>query len=180
MTADARLVPYEGRFPEVGPEVFIADTARVIGDVTLGEGASVWYGAVIRGDVYHIRIGPRVNVQDLSVIHVTTGRYPTIVESDVTIGHRAVLHGCTVRKGALIGMGALILDQADIGEGAMIAAGALVTPRTKIAPHALYAGVPARRIRDLTPKEQAEIAWSASHYCDLAASYRRADLERGS
>jgi len=150
----------------------------VIGDVTLGAGCSVWYGAVLRGDVYYIRIAERVNIQDGSVIHVTTDRYATTIEPDVTVGHRAVLHGCTVREGALIGMGALVLDQADIGPGAMIAAGALVTPRTRVEAHTLYAGVPARRIRDLTADERKHIAWSASHYCDLAATYRAEALKR--
>ena len=173
--SDSRFVSFKGKAPEVGSDVFVADTARVIGDVVLGDACSIWYGAVLRGDVFHIRLGDRVNIQDGSVIHVTTDRFATVVESDVTVGHHATLHGCTIRKGALIGMGAVVLDQADIGEGAMVAAGALVTPGTRVAPGTLYGGVPARLMRPLTEEEQRHIAWSARHYCDLAAVYMKGE-----
>lgn len=173
--SDSRFVSFKGKTPEVGHDVFVADTARVIGDVVLGDACSIWYGAVLRGDVFHIRLGDRVNIQDGAVIHVTTDRFATVVESDVTVGHHATLHGCTVRAGALIGMSAVVLDQADIGEGAMIAAGALVTPGTQVPAGTLYGGVPARLMRPLTPEEQQHIAWSAKHYCDLAAIYMKGE-----
>ena len=169
--SDPRFIRFKDKLPQVGDDVFVADTARVIGDVVLGDACSIWYGAVMRGDVFYIRVGDRVNIQDCAVIHVTTDRFATVIESDVTVGHHATLHGCTVRRGALIGMGAVVLDQADVGEGAMVAAGALVTPGTRVEPGTLYGGVPARLMRPLTAEEQKHIAWSASHYCDLAATY---------
>lgn len=169
---DERLVDHHGVTPELAPDVFVADTARVIGDVRIGEGSSVWYGTVIRGDVYHIRLGRAVNVQDNSVIHVTTGQHATLVEDEVTVGHRAILHGCTVRRRALIGMGAVVMDACDIGEEAMVAAGALVTPGTVIEPRTLAVGSPAKPKRALTDDEIASLAESAEHYRDLARSYR--------
>ena len=171
MLQDPRCVPYRGLWPTVAPRVFIADTARVIGDVHLGEGTSVWYGTVVRGDVHRIRIGARVNLQDQTVVHVTTDVHPTVIEDDVTIGHRAVLHGCTVRRGALIGMGAIVMDEADIGAFAMVGAGALVTPGTLIPPRTLAVGSPARVKRDLRPEELAHLEHSAKHYVGIAGRY---------
>lgn len=176
LPTDVRIQPFRGVLPRLGDRVFVADTARVIGDVEMGEGSSVWYGAVIRGDVHHIRIGCRVNVQDLTVIHVTTGVHPTLIGDDVTIGHRAILHGCTVERGALIGMGAIIMDEAVIGEGAMIGAGALVTPGTIIPPRTLAVGAPARPRRPLTDAEIASLEHSAQHYVNIAASYLDAPI----
>jgi carbonic anhydrase/acetyltransferase-like protein (isoleucine patch superfamily) len=168
---DPRLLPYAATWPTLGRRVFVADTARVIGDVVLGDETSVWFGSVIRGDVHHIRVGARVNVQDLSVIHVTTGVHPTVVEDDVTIGHRATLHGCTVRRAALIGMGATVMDAAEVGELAMVGAGALVTPGTVVAPRTLWVGSPARYKRPLTEAEVAHLSTSAAHYVTIAAAY---------
>jgi carbonic anhydrase/acetyltransferase-like protein (isoleucine patch superfamily) len=168
---DSRFVSFRGHTPSVGRDAFVADTARVIGDVQLGDLCSVWYGAVIRGDVFHVRIGHNVNIQDMAMIHVTTDRFETRIGDDVTIGHRASLHGCTVRQGALVGMGATILDEAVVGEGAMVGAGALVTPGTKIDPHTLWTGVPAKFRRVLTPDERSHLAGSASHYVNIAATY---------
>ncbi len=168
---DSRLLTHHGVAPRLGARVFVADTARVIGDVTLGDGSSVWFGSVLRGDVHHIRVGARVNIQDMTMIHVTSGRHATIIEDEVTIGHRVTLHGCTVRRRALIGMGAIVLDRAEIGEEAMLGAGALVTPGTVIPPRTLAVGSPARVKRDLTPEEVAHLADSALHYERLAATY---------
>ncbi|MEC9072800.1 MAG: gamma carbonic anhydrase family protein [Myxococcota bacterium] len=155
----------------MGAEVFVADTARVIGDVCLGDHTSIWYGAVVRGDVHHVRIGDRVNIQDLSVVHVTAGRYPTIVHDDVTVGHRAVLHGCTIHQGALVGMGAVVMDQAVVGEWAMVGAGALVPPGAVIPPRTLAVGSPARVRRDLNQEELDWLTYSAEHYRKLAQTY---------
>ncbi len=170
--ADPRLVAHHGVSPTVAADVFVADTARIIGDVHVGAGSSVWYGTVIRGDVFHIRLGARVNIQDLSVLHVTAGRHATIVADDVTIGHRAILHGCVVEAHCLIGMSAVVMDGAVIGAQTMVGAGALVTPGTIIPPRSLAIGSPARVKRALTEEELALLTESARHYQRIAASYR--------
>lgn len=172
MSADPRIQPYCGLFPTLGADVFIADTARVIGDVHLGDGTSVWYGTVVRGDVFPIRVGKRVNLQDLTVVHVTTGRHATLIEDDVTVGHRAIIHGAIVRRGALIGMGAIVMDGAEVGAEAMVGAGALVTPGTIIPPAMLAVGSPAKAVRALSDTELAMMRTSAPHYFDIAAAYR--------
>jgi len=175
MSGDPRIHSYNGLWPTVGADVFIADTARVIGDVHLGDGTSVWYGTVVRGDVFPIRVGKRVNLQDLTVVHVTTGRFATLIEDDVTVGHRAIIHGATVRSGALIGMGAIIMDGAEVGAEAMVGAGALVTPGTVIPPAMLAVGSPAKAVRALRPDELAKMRMSAPHYFEIAAAYRRGE-----
>ena len=169
------LVPFGGTWPTLGPGVFVADTARVIGQVTLGADVSIWYGSVVRGDVFHITIGDRTNIQDHSVVHVTSGRHATKIGSDVTVGHRATLHGCIVGDRALVGMGAIVLDGAEIGEEAMIAAGAVVTPRTIIPPRVLAVGSPARVVRDLKDSELELVRRSAGHYVQLARLYLAQD-----
>lgn len=168
---NGRLVPFVGTWPTLGAGVFVADTARVIGQVTLGDDVSIWYGSVVRGDVFDITIGARTNIQDHSVVHVTSGRHATRIGADVTVGHRATLHGCVVGDRALIGMGAIILDGAEIGEETMIAAGAVVTPRTVIPPRVLAVGSPARVVRDLKDSELELVRRSASHYVQLARLY---------
>ncbi len=166
-----KLSPYRGHLPDVHPTAFIADDARVIGRVRIGAESSVWFGTIIRGDVHWIEIGARVNVQDRSVIHVTTDTWPTILEDDVTIGHSVTLHGCAIRRGALVGIGSIVLDNAEIGEGALIGAGSLVTPGTVIPPHTLAFGSPARPKRDLTPAERAHVAEHAARYVSLSRDY---------
>lgn len=177
-SSDARLIPYKGKAPRLGEGCFLADTARLVGDVTLGHHSSIWFGAVIRGDVFHVRIGENVNVQDMALIHVTAGKHATLIDDDVTIGHRASLHGCTVGRGALIGMGATILDEARVGAHAMVGAGALVTPGTVIEEGTLWTGVPARFRRELRPSEREHLARSAPHYCKLAQVYLDAGFGR--
>ena len=172
---DQRFIAHHGIRPGLSPGVFVADTARVIGDVEIGEGSSIWFGSVLRGDVHHVRIGAHVNIQDMTMVHVTSGKYATFVEDEVTVGHRVVLHGCTIRRRALIGMSAVVMDQAEIGEEAMVGAGALVTPGTVIPPRTLAIGSPARVKRDLTDAEIAHLAESAAHYERLASTY----LEQG-
>jgi len=172
IAADPRFQAYRGVLPTLGCDVFVADTARVIGDVHLGDGTSVWYGTVVRGDVFHIRVGARVNLQDLTVVHVTTGRHATLIEDDVTVGHRAIIHGATVRRGSLIGMGAIIMDGAEVGAEAMVGAGALLTPGTIIPPAMLALGSPAKAVRALTEAERTMLRISAAHYFDIAAVYR--------
>lgn len=144
---------YAGKAPQLGQRVYLAETSAVIGDVVLGDDVSVWYNAVLRGDCHYIRVGPRTNVQDNCSVHVTQGRYPAILEEEVTLGHGAIVHGAVVRRGALIGIGATVLDGADIGESAFIGAGALVTPRTKVPPRTLWLGAPACQVKVLPPEE---------------------------
>lgn len=161
-------LPYRGTTPSLGEDVFIADGARVIGDVTLGDEASVWYNCVVRGDVCPIRIGARTNIQDLTVIHVTSGEYETEVGADVTVGHRAILHGCTVEDEALIGMGATLLDGVHVESNSLVAAGALLTPGTRVPEGSVAMGSPAEVVRDVTDQERDEFEASALHYVDLA------------
>jgi carbonic anhydrase/acetyltransferase-like protein (isoleucine patch superfamily) len=165
------VYPYGDMWPRIAEDVFIAPHATVAGDVELGAGSSVWFGTVIRGDVFPIRIGARTNVQDNSVIHVTTDTNATIIGQDVTIGHRAILHGCTVEDRCLIGMGAIVMDRAVIGAGSMVGAGALVTEGTIVPAGSLVLGSPARVRRPLTEEELSQMLVSASHYVEVARIY---------
>jgi len=165
----ALLLPYAGRVPRPHAEAWIAPGATVVGDVGLGPGASVWYGCVLRGDVHRVRVGARSNVQDGSVLHVTKDRFPTEVGEEVTIGHRAVVHGCRVGDGALIGIAAVVLDGAEIGEGALVGAGAVVT-----------LGTPARVLRELEEAECASQRERALHYVETAREHARAIASVGS
>lgn len=146
---------YDGRIPRIDSSAWLAPGSVIVGDVEIGEDCSIWYGAVIRGDVHRIRIGPRTNVQDQSVVHVTKGRFSAEIGAEVTVGHRAVVHGCRVGDGALIGIGAVVLDGAVVGAGALIAAGSLVTPGMIVGDGILAMGSPAREIRKLTAEERA-------------------------
>jgi len=141
--------------PRIAASAWIAPGAVVVGDVEIGDDTSIWYAAVVRGDVHRIRIGARSNVQDGAVVHVTRDRFPTRIGDEVTVGHRAVVHGCIVGDGALIGIGAIVLDGACIGEGALVGAGAVVTPGSEVEPHALALGTPARTVRRLDDAERA-------------------------
>jgi len=157
------LFPYKDLFPKISPNVFIASGVKIIGDVEILEDSSVWYNTVIRGDINYIRIGSMSNVQDNAVLHVT-GKNPLIVGNKVTIGHSAVLHGCTIKDLCLIGIGGIILENAVIEEKSMIAAGALVTPNFIVHSGKLAAGVPAKIIRDLTQSELDELENLAKRY----------------
>ena len=160
--------------PFIDPSAFIAETAVIIGDVRIGPGSSVWYNCVVRGDVNHIRIGARTNIQDLSMLHVTHRKdekdpgSPLIIGDNVTVAHSVTLHGCTVGNGAFIGMQAVVMDNAVVGEGALIGARSLVTENTRIAPHTLWMGSPARYKRDLTAEEIARLQRSADNYVRYA------------
>jgi carbonic anhydrase/acetyltransferase-like protein (isoleucine patch superfamily) len=164
--------PYQGKTPRLGNDVFVADTAMVIGDVEIGARSTVWFGAVIRGDVYYIRIGEDTSIQDNSVIHVTHGQHATVVGNRVTVGHSVTLHGCTVRDRCIVGMGSTVLDQAEIGERCILGAGSLVSPGTKIPPGHLAFGNPAKIKRPLRDDELSWIESSADHYVELAKTYR--------
>lgn len=167
---------YRGITPKIDASVFIAGGAWVIGDVEIGAGSSVWYGAVVRGDVNEVRVGSRVNIQDGAVIHVARRGQGTYIEDDVTIGHGAVLHACNIEARCLIGLRASVLDGARVESGAMVAAGAVVTPRKVVPSGELWAGVPAVKLRDLTREEIDDIAAAALRYADLAREYQNALL----
>ncbi len=163
--------PYLDRTPRIATSAWVAPSADVIGDVEIGEGSSVWYGSVVRGDVFPIRIGARTNVQDHCVLHVTHDKYATVLHDDITIGHRVVLHGCTVESGALVGIGAIVLDQAVIGAGALVGAGSLVTPGTKVPPGMVAMGSPAKIVREVTEAERAWMRESVEIYVRLAREH---------
>jgi carbonic anhydrase/acetyltransferase-like protein (isoleucine patch superfamily) len=158
--------------PKIHPSVFMAEGAHLIGDVEIGKDSSVWFNAVVRGDVNFIRIGERTNIQDGSVLHVTHERYPLIIGSNVTVGHSAVVHAATVHDYCLIGMGAIVLDNARIGPYALVAAGAVVVGNSQIPEGMLAAGVPAKVIRPLTEEERESLVQSAQNYIDYVATYR--------
>ncbi len=161
---------FAGKRPQFGPRVFVASTAVVVGDVVLAEDVSVWYGAVLRGDLNSIFVGARSNIQDNAVIHVDTDA-PTWVGEGVTVGHSAILHGCRVERGALIGMHATVLNGAVVGEGALVAAGALIPPGMVVPPAALVAGVPAKVVRPVREEEARRIRDGLVHYLSLKSRY---------
>ncbi len=174
-----RILEYQGMSPVLGRGSWIAPGAVVIGDVEMGEDSSVWFGSVVRGDVHRIRIGDRTNIQDLSMLHVThykkpdkSDGHPTIVGDDVTIGHRVMLHGCTIEDACLIGMSATILDGAVIGKESIVGAGALVTMNKVFPPRSLIVGSPAKVVRQLTDEEVAELYASAKRYVGFMKEYR--------
>lgn len=175
----AILLRYAGVRPKLGRNVFVAPTAVVTGDVELGDDANVWFGAVLRGDVGSIRIGPRTNIQDLACVHVTgatadgAAQANAVVGADVTVGHNAVLHGCTVGDGCLIGMGSIVLDHARIGERAVVAAGTLVPPNMVVPPRTLVRGSPARVVGEASAAQEKLGLAGAEHYVELARRYGR-------
>ena len=172
------LRPFLGIMPTIAASTFIDETAVVIGDVVIGSESSVWFNTVIRGDVHYIRIGHRTNVQDLCLLHVTHDTHPLILGDDVTVGHHAVLHGCTIKDRVLIGMGTVIMDGAIIENDCVVAAGSLITERTHVPANSLVLGSPARVKRALTESELAWIKASAQNYIQYAGKYR-ADRDEG-
>lgn len=172
------LHKFKATLPTLGSNTWTAPSADVIGDVTCGEDCSIWFGCVVRGDVHYIKIGSRTNIQDLSMIHVThykngdkTTGNPTIIGDDVTIGHRVMLHGCTIEDACLIGMSATILDGAVIGKESIVGAGALVTKNKVFPPRSLIVGSPAKVIRELNDEEVAELYASATRYVEFKKDY---------
>lgn len=165
------ILPYKSVVPTLHETVFVARNAVVIGDTHIGADSNIWFGVTIRGDVHEIRIGARTNIQDNSVVHVTRGTGPTYIGDDVTIGHGAVIHACSIGDLCLIGMGAVLLDNCVVESGAMVAAGALVTPNKVVKSGQLWGGSPARYMRDLTPEETAFLKISANNYVALSREY---------
>jgi carbonic anhydrase/acetyltransferase-like protein (isoleucine patch superfamily) len=170
MTAIVR--PYRGLVPRLAASVYLAPTASVVGDVEIGEDSSIWYGAVLRGDVGRIRIGKRTNVQDLSCLHMSLDQSHAVLGDDVTVGHNAVIHGAIVEAGALIGIGAILLDNAVIGSEAMVAAGSVVPAKMVVPPRTLARGQPARIVRELTEDEWRLGRTLAERYVGVARDHR--------
>ena len=167
----ARLLGYDGHRPVVAPDAFVADDATLVGDVTVRARASIWFGAVVRGDGAAIEVGEGSNVQDGCVLH-SDPDFPVTVGADVTIGHRAVVHGCTIGDGALIGMGAVVLNGAVVGSGSLVAAGTVVLEGTEVPPGSLVAGVPGKVRREVTDAEQERIRAGTESYVTRAQRYR--------
>lgn len=145
----ATILPLFDKHPQFGKNCFVAPNATIIGDVTMGDDCSIWFNAVVRGDVYYIRIGNKVNIQDGAVIHCTYQKNPTNIGNNVSVGHNAIIHGCTVRDNVLIGMGAIVMDRCDIQSNTIIAAGSVVLEGTVVEEGSIYAGVPAKKVKDI-------------------------------
>ena len=163
---------FRGTQPQIHPTAYIEESAQIIGDVSIGEQSSVWFNAVVRGDVHFIRIGRRTNIQDGTVIHVSNGTHETILEDEVTVGHNVTLHGCYIERGSLIGIGSILMDGVRVGRQSLVAAGSLLSPGTQIPPRSLVMGVPARVKRSLTEEEVAglEVFWK--NYVSYIEMYR--------
>lgn len=169
-----KILPFKSYQPDIASDVFIAPGAVIIGDVHIKQNASIWYNAVLRGDVGTITIGSYTNIQDQCMLHTTTGKSQCIVKNHVTVGHRAVLHGCLVNDYALIGMGAILLDNASVGHHAIVAAGSVVLENTVIPPYTLWAGVPAKQVKVLEPNNVDDLlAKSAMHYSEYASQHKK-------
>jgi gamma-carbonic anhydrase len=163
---------FEGKWPVVDPTAWIAPTAAVIGDVTLGPGTNIWFHCVLRGDTNFIQIGARTNIQDGTIIHVNAGRQATRIGDEVTVGHAAIIHACTLADRAFVGMGAIVLDEAVIEAGGVLAAGSVLPPGKQIGPLELWMGNPAKLVRVLTAEARAGFDTTAPHYVELAGRYR--------
>lgn len=169
------IMAFREKLPSLHNTVFIADTATVIGDVEIGEDSSVWFGSVLRGDVNYIRIGERTNIQDMTMIHVSSKTHATILEDEITVGHRVTLHGCHIESRCLIGIGAILMDGVRVGRESLVGAGSLLTPGTQIPPRSLVLGSPARVKRELTDEELEYLGRSWKNYVELKGRYLAAD-----
>jgi carbonic anhydrase/acetyltransferase-like protein (isoleucine patch superfamily) len=165
------IKPFNNIYPKIHETAYIAEDAVVIGDVEIGEDASIWFGSIVRGDVNYIRIGARTNIQDGTIIHVSSNTHSTVLEEEITVGHRVTLHGCHVERGCLIGIGAILLDGVRIGKNSLVAAGSLLTPGTQIPPGSLVMGTPAKVKRALTEDELAGLERSWRNYVELKKHY---------
>lgn len=144
------ILPVHDKYPEIPSDCFVAENATIVGEVTMGSSCSVWFNAVIRGDVHYIKIGNKVNIQDGAVIHATYQKSPTNIGNNVSIGHNAIVHGCTIQDNVLIGMGSIIMDDCIVESNSIIAAGAVVTKNTRVEAGSIYAGVPAKKVKDIS------------------------------
>lgn len=172
----AIILPVEGKFPQFGKGCFVAPNATIVGDVIMGNECSVWFNAVVRGDVNYIRIGDKVNIQDGVVIHATYKKTTVKVGNNVSIGHNAIIHGCSIDDKVLVGMGAIIMDNAEIGSNSIIAAGAVVTEGTRVESGTIYGGIPARKIKDIPPDLiSGQIDRIAENYCLYSSWFKDAN-----
>ena len=165
------IIPYHGVAPRIDPSAYVQQSAHVIGDVHIGPESSVWFNAVVRGDVCYVRIGARVNIQDNATVHVFSGGVPTVLGDGVSIAHNVVVHACTIHPFTLVGMGAIVLDGTEIGAECLIGAGAVVAPRSQIPPRSLVLGSPAKVVRPLTEAEVGRLHRSAENYVHFAREY---------
>ncbi|MEL1134634.1 gamma carbonic anhydrase family protein [Desulfitobacterium sp. THU1] len=165
------LYSFKDKKPQLGKNSFIADGAKVIGDVQIGDESSIWYNSVLRADLASIAIGNRTNIQDLSVIHVDSG-HPVVIEDDVTVGHSVTLHGCTIKKGSMIGMSSIILNGAVIAESSLVGAGSLITENKHFPPCVLIMGSPAKVVRELTKEEIQSLQGAANRYVEKSYEHR--------
>lgn len=167
------ILPYKGITPQIHDNTFIAPSTSIVGDVEIGEGSNIWYNCVLRGDVNDIKIGKRTNVQDGTIIHVTTNFSGTSIGDDVTIGHAAVLHACIIEDFGFVGMQSCVMDGAVVEGFGMLAAGSLLTPNKRVPKGQLWSGSPAKYMRDLTEDEISYIKWSSPHYAELGAEHKK-------
>lgn len=165
------VLKFNNKKPMISRDSFLAPSSMIIGDVEIGSCSSIWFGTVIRGDVMHIRIGNETNIQDNGVVHVTSNKNPTVVGNCVTVGHSVILHGCTVKDHVLVGIGSIVMDQAEIEEWSIVAAGSVVKPGTKIPSGKLWGGLPAKEIRDINKGEKRWIRELAHNYVKLSREY---------
>jgi len=171
--AGGLILPFKGVWPAIGQDVFIAPNATVIGNVTIGDGASIWFNVVLRGDDHTISVGARTNIQDGTIVHISKDTAPTVIGSDITIGHGAIVHGCTLQDRCIVGIGAIVLDGAVVESGAVIAAGAVVSPGKRVPSGEVWAGCPARKARDVRASDLDYIGYSVKTYCDLRDEFLR-------
>jgi carbonic anhydrase/acetyltransferase-like protein (isoleucine patch superfamily) len=160
-----------GFSPQFGKNIYLAENATVVGDVIMGEDCSVWFQAVVRGDVHSIRIGNKVNIQDGAIIHCTYQRAPTLIGNNVSVGHRAIVHGCTIKDNVLVGMGAMIMDHVLVESNVLIAAGAVVLENSHLESNCIYAGVPAKKVKELSPEKFADTIHRISDAYVMYASW---------
>ncbi|MBM4340266.1 MAG: gamma carbonic anhydrase family protein [Deltaproteobacteria bacterium] len=166
------MMEFKGKHPRIDPTAFIAENAMIIGDVEIGPGSNVWFYSVVRGDMNYIKIGSNVNIQDGCILHIDKQFYPLVIEDEVILGHRVVAHGCTIRRGSLIGIGAIVLNGAEIGEESIVGAGSVVTPNTIIPPRTMALGAPAKPIRSLKEKDLEMIKDTLQDYQELKGIYQ--------
>lgn len=167
------ILPVNNKSPKIPNGCFVAENATIVGEVSMGEQCSVWFNAVIRGDVNYIKMGDKVNIQDGAVIHCTYQKYPTNIGNNVSIGHNAIVHGCTIKDNVLIGMGSIVMDNCVVHSNSIIAAGAVVTQNTIVEPGSIYAGVPAKKIKDTSPELTAgEINRIANNYVKYSSWFK--------
>ncbi len=172
----ALIKPIRGIHPRFGDNCYLADNATIIGDVLMGDNCSVWFQAVVRGDVHYIRIGDNVNIQDGAIIHCTYKTAPTSIGNNVSIAHKAIVHGCTIEDNVLIGMNAIVMDNAVVGENSIVAAGAVVLENTVVEPGSVYAGIPAKKIKNISQKQTRDLLKRISqNYIKYAEWYRLSD-----